>query len=120
LGSPGFKTISKLIDKGKTWIKLSGAYQHSKVGPPSYSTRFWLLGLTLKLRHSGRFGRATGRILLRRKPDDAVLFDLLAVADPLLRSYLSNALERLLKNHVPSALNLWLPRHGTEILRPLT
>jgi predicted TIM-barrel fold metal-dependent hydrolase len=37
LDSPGFKTISKLIDKGKTWVKLSGAYQDSKVGPPSYS-----------------------------------------------------------------------------------
>jgi hypothetical protein len=43
---PGFKTISKLIDKGKTWIKLSGAYQHSKVGAPSRLTRFRLLGLT--------------------------------------------------------------------------
>jgi predicted TIM-barrel fold metal-dependent hydrolase len=37
LDNPGFKTISKLIDKGKTWVKLSGAYQDSKVGPPSYS-----------------------------------------------------------------------------------
>ncbi len=27
LDNPGFKTISKLIDKGKTWVKLSGAYQ---------------------------------------------------------------------------------------------
>jgi D-galactarolactone isomerase len=37
LDSMGFKTISKLIDKGKTWVKLSGAYQDSKVGPPSYA-----------------------------------------------------------------------------------
>src|SRR6478672_6487003 len=37
LDNPGFKTISKLIDKGRTWVKLSGAYQDSKVGPPSYS-----------------------------------------------------------------------------------
>jgi hypothetical protein len=37
LDNPGFKTISKLIDKGKTWVKLSGAYQDTKVGAPSYS-----------------------------------------------------------------------------------
>src|SRR5262249_57283365 len=37
LDNPGFKTVSKLIDKGKTWVKLSGAYQDTKVGPPSYS-----------------------------------------------------------------------------------
>jgi predicted TIM-barrel fold metal-dependent hydrolase len=37
LDNPGFKTISKLIDKGRTWVKLSGAYQDTKVGPPTYS-----------------------------------------------------------------------------------
>src|SRR5713101_6786305 len=37
LDNPGFKTISKLIDWGRTWVKLSGAYQDSKVGPPTYS-----------------------------------------------------------------------------------
>jgi predicted TIM-barrel fold metal-dependent hydrolase len=37
LDNPGFRTISKLIDKGKTWVKLSGDYQDSKVGTPSYS-----------------------------------------------------------------------------------
>src|SRR5499425_2861772 len=35
LDNPGFKTISKLIDKGKTWVKLSGAYQERKVGERS-------------------------------------------------------------------------------------
>src|SRR6266480_1086708 len=29
-----FGVIRKLIDKGRTWVKLSGAYQESKVGPP--------------------------------------------------------------------------------------
>ncbi len=37
LDNPGFKTISKLIDKGRTWVKLSGAYVDTKVGPPTYS-----------------------------------------------------------------------------------
>jgi len=51
LDNPGFKTISKLIDKGNLAIP----------------TRFRLLGLTLKLRHSGWYGRATGHTRLRRK-----------------------------------------------------
>src|SRR3954453_4342768 len=34
---PAFGVISKLIDKGQTWVKLSSAYQDSKVGPPSYA-----------------------------------------------------------------------------------
>jgi D-galactarolactone isomerase len=34
---PAFGVIRKLIDKGRTWVKLSGAYQDTKVGPPSYA-----------------------------------------------------------------------------------
>src|SRR6266567_3122343 len=30
---PAFGVIRKLIDKGLTWVKLSGAYQDTKVGP---------------------------------------------------------------------------------------
>ena len=81
LENPGFKTIRKLIDKGKTWVKLS-VYQDSKVGPPSYSdtvpiARAYIEG------HPGRAwsGRAIGRTLRRRtSPDDAVLFDLFFAA----------------------------------------
>jgi len=31
---PAFQVVRKLIDKGQTWIKLSGAYQMSKTGAP--------------------------------------------------------------------------------------
>src|SRR5947209_16076145 len=34
---PLFARVRALIDKGRTWIKLSGAYQDTKVGPPSYA-----------------------------------------------------------------------------------
>ncbi|SDF61142.1 amidohydrolase family protein [Sporomusa acidovorans] len=37
ISHPAFKVICNLIDKGKTWIKLSGLYQDSKVGEPTYS-----------------------------------------------------------------------------------
>ncbi|MBP2638453.1 MAG: amidohydrolase 2 [Firmicutes bacterium] len=33
---PAFRTICKLIDQGKTWVKLSGIYLDTKVGDPSY------------------------------------------------------------------------------------
>lgn len=33
---PSHRIIRGLIDKGQTWVKLSGAYSNSKVGPPSY------------------------------------------------------------------------------------
>jgi D-galactarolactone isomerase len=34
---PAFKAMRKLIDKGHTWGKLSGAYQDTKVGAPTYA-----------------------------------------------------------------------------------
>src|SRR3954468_24734950 len=34
---PLFKQVVALIDKGKTWVKLSGAYADTKVGPPTYA-----------------------------------------------------------------------------------
>ena len=72
--------ISKLIDKGKTWVKLSGAYQDSKVGPPSYADMMGLAQAYVKA--------APERMLWGSdwphptvngtKPDDAALLDLLA------------------------------------------
>jgi D-galactarolactone isomerase len=32
-----FGKVRALIDNGKTWVKLSGAYQDTKVGPPTYA-----------------------------------------------------------------------------------
>ena len=34
---PLFARVRGLMDKGNTWMKLSGAYADSKVGPPTYS-----------------------------------------------------------------------------------
>src|SRR5712691_5133218 len=34
---PLFGKVRALIDKGRTWVKLSGAYADTKVGPPSYA-----------------------------------------------------------------------------------
>jgi D-galactarolactone isomerase len=36
LDHPGFLTLQRLIDGGRTWVKLSAPYEVSKVGPPNY------------------------------------------------------------------------------------
>jgi len=79
LDNPGFKTISKLIDKGRTWVKLSGAYQDSKVGPPTYSdtvavARAYIQAAPERMVWASDWPHPTEK----DKPDDAVLFDLLA------------------------------------------
>jgi D-galactarolactone isomerase len=37
INHPLFSKVRALIDKGKTWVKLSGAYADTKVGPPTYA-----------------------------------------------------------------------------------
>src|SRR6516162_1127536 len=37
INHPLFAQIRALIDKGRTWVKLSGAYADTKVGPPTYA-----------------------------------------------------------------------------------
>ena len=78
---PAFGVLRRLIDKGKTWVKLSGAYIDTKVGPPSYAD-------TTKVAQA--FVKAAPERMVwgsdwphpglgfDRKPDDALLFDLLS------------------------------------------
>lgn len=89
LDSMGFKTISKLIDKGKTWVKLSGAYQDSNVGPPSYADTVPVARAYIKAASDRTvWGSDWPHPTEKEKPDDAVLFDLLAewAPDPTTRS----------------------------------
>jgi predicted TIM-barrel fold metal-dependent hydrolase len=79
LDNPGFKTISKLIDKGRTWVKLSVAYQDTKVGPPTYSdtvavARAYIKAAPERMVWASDWPHPTEK----DKPDDAVLFGLLA------------------------------------------
>ena len=34
---PGFRSLLRLVDGGRCWVKLSGAYMMSKSGPPLYA-----------------------------------------------------------------------------------
>lgn len=74
-----FRVVSGLLENGRGWVKLSGAYMDSRVGPPSYADR----GAIAK----GFISVAPERLLWgtdwphpteKVKPDDAHLLDLLA------------------------------------------
>ncbi len=76
---PLFGQIVALIDKGNGWVKLSGAYADSKVGPPTYADSSAVARAYVKAAperlvwgsdwpHPGLKGE---------QPDDAILFDLL-------------------------------------------
>jgi D-galactarolactone isomerase len=76
---PAYKVVRRLIDKGRTWVKLSVTYDSSKIGPPTYGD-------------VNKVGEAYVKAASERmlwgsnwphpnetpKPDDARLLDLLA------------------------------------------
>jgi predicted TIM-barrel fold metal-dependent hydrolase len=78
---PAFGVLRRLLDKGRTWVKLSGAYIDTKVGPPGYADTTTV---------AQAFVKATPERLVwgsdwphpsldaAAKPDDAILFDLLS------------------------------------------
>jgi predicted TIM-barrel fold metal-dependent hydrolase len=81
--SPAYKTMRKLIDQGRTWVKLSGAYQDTKVGPPTYADATPIAQAYVKAAPERMvWGSDWPHPTEKDKPDDAVLFDLLAVWVP--------------------------------------
>jgi predicted TIM-barrel fold metal-dependent hydrolase len=85
LNHKAFGIIRGLIDKGRTWVKLSGAYMDTKSGPPAYADKVAVAQAFLKA--------APERMVWgsdwphptegpEHKPDDAVLLDLLSVWAP--------------------------------------
>jgi D-galactarolactone isomerase len=76
---PAFGIIMRLIDKGKTWVKLSGVYQDTKVGPPTYADQTEVARAYLKAAPERMvWGSDWPHPTEKHKPDDAVLFDLIA------------------------------------------
>ena len=84
INHPLFAQVRALTDKGKTWVKLSGAYADTKVGPPTYTDSTAIA--------QGYAKAAPERCVWgsdwphpgerEKKPDDALLFDLLLVWAP--------------------------------------
>ena len=77
---PSHRIVLSLIEKGRTWVKLSGAYSNTKVGPPSYPDATKIAQAFVKA--------APERLVWgsdwphpglpdNNKPDDALLFDLM-------------------------------------------
>jgi predicted TIM-barrel fold metal-dependent hydrolase len=73
-----------MIDRGRTWVKLSGAYLLSKVGAPTYAdtgavARAFAQAAPERMLWASNWPHPTEKA---EKPDDAVLFDLLAAWVP--------------------------------------
>jgi predicted TIM-barrel fold metal-dependent hydrolase len=76
---PALQAIRRLLQSGKCWVKLSGAYMDSKVGPPTYSDRSVVAKLFVKeVPERLVWGSDWPHPTASEKPDDALLFDLFA------------------------------------------
>jgi D-galactarolactone isomerase len=108
VGHPGFQALLRLIDNGRCWVKLSGAYMMSKSGPPLYED----IGVLAK----ALIAHAPERMVwgsnwphpmstAETMPDDAQLLDLLRDWAP----------DELVRDHIlvdnPAALYGFGPLH---------
>ncbi len=80
ISHPAFGVISKMLEKGNTWVKLSGAYHDSKVGAPSYADVMGLAQAYVKAAPERMvWGTDWPHPTVKgTKPDDAILLDLLS------------------------------------------
>jgi len=80
---PAFGVILGLIDKGRAWVKISGAYLNTKSGPPyADATRIaqaYMKAAPERLVWGSDWPHPSEP---DHKPDDAALFDLLATWAP--------------------------------------
>jgi predicted TIM-barrel fold metal-dependent hydrolase len=77
---PAYGVIRRLIDKGKTWVKISGAYIDTKAGPPAYAdstkvAQAYVQAAPERMVWGSDWPHPS--LPFDNKPNDAVLFDLL-------------------------------------------
>jgi predicted TIM-barrel fold metal-dependent hydrolase len=81
---PAFPLIRKLVDKGRTWVKLSVTYDNTKDGPPTYAdVNKVALAYVRAAPERMVWGSNWPHPNETNKPDDAMLFDLLSQWAPL-------------------------------------
>lgn len=73
-----FGIIRRMLDKGRTWMKLSGAYMDTNVGHPTYADKLAVAQAYIKAaRERVVWGSDWPHPTEKDKPNDATLFDLL-------------------------------------------
>ena len=78
INNPLYAKVLALMDKGRTWVKLSGAYADTKVGPPTYADSSAVARAYAKAAPERCvWGSDWPHPTEKDKPDDAVLFELL-------------------------------------------
>jgi predicted TIM-barrel fold metal-dependent hydrolase len=78
-GHPAYEVIRRLIDKGRTWVKLSGAYMDTAAGPPGYGDKTKVARAFIDAAPERVvWGSDWPHPTEKEKPDDAVLLDLLS------------------------------------------
>ena len=79
IAHPAYGVIRKLIDKGKTWAKLSVTYDNTKDGPPTYADITRVAQAYVKAAPERLvWGSNWPHPNESKKPDDAMVFDLLS------------------------------------------
>ncbi len=80
---PAFKLICRMIGKGRTWVKLSGAYHDTRIGPPTYADVAATVEAYIKTAPERLiWGSDWPHPTEKEKPNDALLLDLLAAWTP--------------------------------------
>jgi D-galactarolactone isomerase len=81
IDDPAFAVMRRLVDKGRTFVKVSGAYIETKVGPPTYADATRVALAFVKAAPERMLWGSDWphpSLSADHKPDDAVLLDLLS------------------------------------------
>ena len=78
-----FGVIRRMLDKGRTWVKLSGAYMDTNAGAPTYADKLAVAQAYIKAAPERVvWGSDWPHPTEKDKPNDATLFDLLVAWAP--------------------------------------